>query len=249
MPGLLRRFVTAFAEPAPEPHVLLIDDQRVTVNFRKHGTAKRIVLRLARDSTGVVVTIPKRVSRARGMAFVEKSVPWISRQLKLRKPQTALGHGSTIPLRGFPHQINAIHQRRGLISVDPESCAIHVPGDPKHLPRRLRDWLKALAKAELTEASNRYAKAMNVKLGRISIRDQKSRWGSCSSSGDLSYSWRLILAPPHVLDYVAAHEVAHRLEMNHGPRFWRQVLTHCPQAGEAKRWFKTHGTGLHRISI
>jgi predicted metal-dependent hydrolase len=249
MPGLLRRFVDAFAEPAPEPHVLLIDDQRVTVNFRKHNTAKRIVLRLARDSTGVVVTIPKRVSRARGLAFVEKSVPWISSQLKLRKPATVLGPGSAIPLRGVPHEVNAGGHRRGLISIDPAACAILVPGDPKHLPRRLKDWLKALAKAELAEASHRYAKAMNVKLGRISIRDQKSRWGSCSPAGDLSYSWRLILAPPQVLDYVAAHEVAHRLEMNHGPRFWRHVLTHCPHAGEAKRWFKAHGAGLHRISI
>ncbi len=249
MPGLLSKFVNAFSGPAPEPHILRIDEHRVVVRFRKHASAKRIVLRLAKDASGVVVTIPKRVSIARGLAFAEKSAPWISRQLKLRKPPMVLGHGATIPLRGISHTINAIDQRRGLVSVDPDTHTIHVPGDPRHLPRRLRDWLKAAAKAELTEASNRYARSMNVTLGRISIRDQNSRWGSCSPAGDLSYSWRLILAPPLVLDYVAAHEVAHRLEMNHGPRFWRQVLTHCPHAGEAKRWFKASGSQLHQISI
>ena len=86
---------------------------------------------------------------------------------------------------------------------------------------------------------------MGCRFKRVTVRDQQSRWGSCSSDGALSYSWRLILAPPHVLDYVAAHEVAHLKEMNHGPRFWRLVLTHCPQTRSAKQWLKQNGHTLH----
>jgi predicted metal-dependent hydrolase len=87
---------------------------------------------------------------------------------------------------------------------------------------------------------------MQTTIGRVTVRDQKSRWGSCSASGDLSYSWRLIMAPPFILDYVAAHEVAHRLHMNHGPRFWRLLMTHNPDVRRARAWFKAHGAELHR---
>jgi len=86
---------------------------------------------------------------------------------------------------------------------------------------------------------------METKFSRLTIRDQKSRWGSCSASGALSYSWRLVLAPPSVLDYVAAHEVAHLREMNHGPKFWRLVLTHCAHSRQAKEWLKRNGRELH----
>lgn len=87
---------------------------------------------------------------------------------------------------------------------------------------------------------------MEVKFRRIGVRDQKSRWGSCSPDGHLSYSWRLIMAPPHVLDYVAAHEVAHLRHMNHGIRFWRLVLQHCDRVHEAKRWLRANAEDIHR---
>jgi predicted metal-dependent hydrolase len=230
MAGLLRKFVKAWSETPTKPYSIVIDDQPVIVNFRRNSRAQRLSLRLTRE------------------AFVEKSVPWISKHLKQRAPKTVLGHGSVIPLRGIPHEVHATTARRGLITLDPETRRILVPGDPRHLSRRLQDWLKAQAKADLTEASARYAKSMAVDFKRISVRDQKSRWGSCSASGDLSYNWRLILAPSHILDYVAAHEVAHRQHMNHGPRFWRLVLTHCPHASTAKHWFKSNGAELHRFT-
>ena len=248
MTGLLRKFVKAWSEVPVEPISILVDDRPVIVNFRRNSRAKRIILRLTRDSAGVVVTLPKNMGSARAQAFVEKSVPWISKHLKQRTPQTGLGHGSIIPLRGVSHEVRAITARRGIITIDSAERLILVPGDPVHVSRRLQDWLKAQAKADLTEASMRYAQAMEVKFRRISIRDQKSRWGSCSASGDLSYNWRLILAPAHILDYVAAHEVAHRQHMNHGPKFWRLVLTHCPHASAAKHWFKSNSAELHRFT-
>jgi predicted metal-dependent hydrolase len=120
-----------------------------------------------------------------------------------------------------------------------------VPGGEDHWQRRLTDWLKQEAEKDLRPASQAYAEKMQTRFNKLTVRDQKSRWGSCTADGALSYSWRLILAPPFVLDYVAAHEVAHLKEMNHGPRFWRLVLTHCTRTREAKQWLKTRGHELH----
>jgi hypothetical protein len=133
------------------------------------------------------------------------------------------------------------------VSVDPVRGLIHVPGEREHVKRRLLDFLRAAAREDLARASERYAALMGVRFRRITIRDQRSRWGSCSASGDLSYSWRLILAPDYVLDYVAAHEVAHLRHLDHSPRFWRLVLTHCAGAGKAKNWLRAHGQEVHRI--
>ncbi len=137
--------------------------------------------------------------------------------------------------------------RRGVVKVDSQRSVIEVPGEAAHVKRRLLDFLKAVAREELTRASERHAARMGVRYRRIIIRDQRSRWGSCSAKGDLSYSWRLILAPDYVLDYVAAHEVAHLKHLDHSPRFWRLVLTHCHGAAQAKNWLRTHGQEVHRV--
>jgi predicted metal-dependent hydrolase len=247
MAGLLRSIAKAWGPVAPDPKIILIGERQVQINFRINARAKRMILRLSKDNAGVIVTLPKRVTQTQALGFVEKSIPWIAKQLESRTPAAAVRDGSTIPLRGVPHLVRSTRGRRGLITIDPNAAVIHVPGDATHMARRLKDWLKKLAKTELSEASAKYARAMDVTIGKISIRDQQSRWGSCSPAGDLSYSWRLILAPSHILDYVAAHEVAHRQHMNHGPKFWRLVLTHCPNAPAAKQWFKQHGSSLHQF--
>jgi len=113
----------------------------------------------------------------------------------------------------------------------------------------VRDYLKREAKRDLDAASRLAAMALGVEFRRISVRDQTSRWGSCSSTGVLSYSWRLIFAPPFVLEYLAAHEVAHLVEMNHSRRFWRLVEHICPHVGRAKTWLDAHGGDLHRYGL
>ena len=110
-------------------------------------------------------------------------------------------------------------------------------------------YLKREARRDLEAASRHYAKEIGARIKRVSVRDQSSRWGSCSSSGVLSYSWRLIFAPPHVLDYLAAHEVAHLKEMNHSARFWRLLDRLCPEMQRAKIWLDVHGTDLHRYGL
>jgi len=121
-----------------------------------------------------------------------------------------------------------------------------VTGGAPHIDRRVADFLKREAQRDLDAASRLHASCLGVTIKRITVRDQSSRWGSCSRTGVLSYSWRLILAPPFVLDYLAAHEVAHLAELNHSPRFWRLVRGLSPEFKRAKTWLVTHGSELHR---
>lgn len=247
MAGLLRRLERIIAPKPLEPSEITIAGQSLTIVFRRNAKSKRLVLRLNMHGTEVQVTVPKGVSRARALEFTERSRRWIEARLASHGGNVQLKPGERIPLRGVDHEIRHVVARRGLISVDAEQKLIHVPGELPHVSRRMLDWLKAQARADLAEASERYAAKMNVRYRKIAIRDQRTRWGSCSAGGDLSYSWRLILVPPHVLDYVAAHEVAHLQHLDHSPRFWRLVLTHCPGASKAKAWLKTHGQTVHRI--
>jgi predicted metal-dependent hydrolase len=226
-----------------EPAELAIEGRPISVTFRRNAKARRLILRLARDRSSVVVTLPPRIGRTEALDFARKSTKWIAQRLAAEPAGRPLTISGEILIRGDMRRIEHAGTRRGTV-VMTESSVI-VAGDPAHVQRRLLDWLKAEAKRDLVQASEFYAERMGVKFHRLSVRDQKSRWGSCSSDGTLSYSWRLILAPSFVLDYVAAHEVAHLKHMNHGRNFWRLVLTHCPNAGRAKTWLKQHGSELH----
>lgn len=232
---------------AIEPAQLAIDGRSLAVTFRRNGKARRLILRLSRDRAGVVVTLPPRVGRNEALEFAKKSTRWISERLKAEPVDRPLRAGGEILIRGEMRRILHSGSRRGPVMLADD--AVVISGDEAHLGRRLADWLKAEAKRDLVAASQFYADAMGVKFHRLSVRDQRSRWGSCSSDGTLSYSWRLILAPPFVLDYVAAHEVAHLKHMNHGRGFWRLVLTHCPNASRAKTWLKHHGGELHAYAM
>jgi hypothetical protein len=123
-------------------------------------------------------------------------------------------------------------------------CEIRVRGAPEHVARRVKDHLVRLARAELGRRARLYAQEIGRPITRVGVRDTKSRWGSCSAKGALSFSWRLVLAPEPVVDYVVAHEVAHLAEMNHGPRFWRLVRTLTPDCATQRAWLKRHRSGL-----
>ena len=249
MIGLLRSLQRTAAAKPLEPSRLVIGGEVLDVVFRRHAKARRLVLRLNANGTGVVVTVPNGVSRGKALDFTERSRGWIEDRVRSRGSLIQLAHGSIISVRGIDHEIQHIANRRGVVSLDTARGLIHVPGDPAHVPRRLVDFLKAEAREDLTRASRHYAALMDVSFRRIIIRDQKSRWGSCSAAGELSYSWRLILTPDYVLDYVAAHEVAHLRHLDHSARFWRMVLTHCPNAGRARSWLRDHGQDVHRVII
>jgi predicted metal-dependent hydrolase len=247
MIGLLRSLQRTAAPRPLEPSRIAIGEEVLDVVFRRHAQARRLVLRLNSTGTGVLVTVPNGVSRVKALEFTARSRGWIEERVRSRGGLIHLEPGHILPLRAIRHEIRHVDRRRGVVSVDPVRCIIEVPGEECHVKRRLLDFLKAAAREELTRASNRYAAQMGVNYRRITIRDQRSRWGSCSASGDLSYSWRLILAPDYVLDYVAAHEVAHLRHLDHSARFWRLVLTHCHCAARAKNWLRTYGQEVHRV--
>ena len=240
--GTIRKLREA---PKLEPVTLEIAGREVKLSFRRNAKCKRMVLRLTADGAGAVITLSPRASKAEALRFAETSKPWLIKTMEKRVRPVPFAHAHQILFNGQLHTIVATGGRRGVITYGPEPLTIWVPGDEAHVARRLSDWLKAQANEKLQQTSQDYATAMQTKFRKLTIRDQKSRWGSCSATGDLSYSWRLILAPPEVLDYVAAHEVAHLKEMNHGPSFWRLVVTHCKTAKQARRWLREHGRELH----
>lgn len=246
--GLLTKLFTPPAAGGPKKSSLLIDGDEVPVTLRRNRNARRYILRLDEQSQGVVITVPASGSERQAMEFAASHGVWIRKQLASATDNISFADGNTVPLRDTDYLI--VHQlgKRGTVWLAAaDKPEIHVAGGAEHIARRVKDWLKSEARRDLLEASIRYARLMDTKFTRVSVRDQSTRWGSCSSAGTLSYSWRLIFTPPFVLDYVAAHEVAHLLEMNHGPRFWSQVKAHCPATDRARRWLKTHGRELHKF--
>jgi predicted metal-dependent hydrolase len=228
------------------------EDAVYQVRLQRHRQARRYTLRVQSASRDVVLTMPPRGTVKDAQAFAQKHGGWIASRLN-RLPQPApFRHGTIVPLRGEPHRIEHRPDERGTVWIelgDDGRRALCVAGAAPHVARRVRDYLKREARRELEAASRRMAQQLGVRIKRVSVRDQSSRWGSCSTTGVLSYSWRLILAPPFVLDYLAAHEVAHLVEMNHSRAFWRVVARIYPNAARAKTWLDTHGADLHRYGV
>lgn len=225
---------------------LNVAGERVPVRVRRSARASRYGLRIANATGEVVLTVPAGGDYDQAIDFLSRHEGWLAARLKRHAAPVAFTDGVSIPLRGEPHAIVATGRLRGVVEVDSGTNEIHVPGAPAHLPRRLTEWLKEEARADLVHCVSRHAGAAGLRHGRITVRDTASRWGSCSARGGLSFSWRLILAPPFVLDYVAAHEVAHLQHMNHGPRFWALTRKLYPQTDRAEAWLKKNGRDLHR---
>ena len=242
-----------FFRRTSEPTAITVafDGEIYPVRVRRHSRARRYTLRIHAASREVVLTMPPRGSVRQAREFAQKNGGWIATRLRRLPDAVPFAHGTLLPLRGVNHRIEHRKGERGTVWAEagagmPFLC---VAGEAPHLPRRVRDYLKREAKRDLEAASKSAAKALGVGIRRVSVRDQSSRWGSCSSTGVLSYSWRLILAPSFVLDYLAVHEAAHLIEMNHSRRFWRLVEKICPDMGRAKAWLDAYGADLHRYGL
>ena len=223
------------------------------VEVRRHAGARRLTLRVSKTRRTVVVTVPSGCRIEEADKFLRTNIDWVRERLGRVPEPVPLVDGATMPLRGCLHKICFTGPARGAAVVSREGSAGEIPrlnvaGRLEHASRRLKDWLIAQAHKDLGERVGWHAANLGVRVRHIGLRDQTTRWGSCSANGFLSFSWRLILAPPHVLDYVAAHEVAHLLEMNHGARFWKLVARSVPRLDEAKHWLRHEGTDLHRYA-
>ena len=239
-----------YRRPTEPQTINIVFDQAIyLVRVRRHRQARRYTLRIQAATREVILTMPPRGSLKEARDFAEKHGGWIAARLE-RLPEAApFAHGSELPLRGIRHRIVHRPNQRGTVWSERDGYGgriLCVAGEAPHLARRVGDFLKREAKRDLEAASRTYATQIGARIKRISVRDQNSRWGSCSTTGVLSFSWRLILAPPFVLQYLAAHEVAHLVEMNHSRRFWRLLKRLCPDMQRAKVWLDVHGPDLHR---
>jgi predicted metal-dependent hydrolase len=225
-------------------------ETRYPIAIRRHPRSKRLSLRLSRATGEMVLTMPQRASLSSAHTFAQAYAGWIAARLQ-KQPQTIpLNAGSVFPLRGISTLIvNRPRVPGGVMLTMGEDggSQLHVSGDASHVPRRVKDYLKKQALHDITLAVKHYEAKSGLKSSRITLRDTVSRWGSCSSAKALNFSWRLIMAPPLVLDYLTAHEVTHLKEMNHSPRYWALLNLLCPHVDEAEAWLKKHGVGLHRF--
>lgn len=216
----------------------------VSVTVKRSALARRISLRVD-PARGPVLMLPIKARLAEGERFLLAHRMWLAERLARLPGEIALADGVEVPLLGVPHPIRHTPQARRGVWL--EDGAILVSGLPEHVGRRTADFLKAEAKRLIVPRAHDMAARLGKKPGRITVKDTRSRWGSCSSAGDLAFSWRLVLAPEQVLDYVVGHECAHLVEMNHSPAFWAVVASLVGEAGEPRRWLKAHGPALHRF--
>jgi predicted metal-dependent hydrolase len=224
--------------------MLRVDAREVPVELALHPRARRITLRVDKARGTLRLTLPPGVSQSEGLRFAGRQQAWLRRRLSELPQAVPFAEGAEVPVLGEAHTIRHVPgARRGVWRAH---GAIYVSGAGEHLPRRVRDYLKAEARREIAQRAAPLARQVGRPHGRITIRDTASRWGSCSAKGDLSFSWRLILAPERVLQYVVAHEVAHLRQMNHSPRFWALVDQLVDDAETPKAWLRHHGASLMR---
>ncbi|QCP86745.1 M48 family peptidase [Cereibacter sphaeroides] len=213
----------------------------VEITLRRSAQARRFSLRVSRLDGRVTLTLPLRAREAEALAFVRDQEGWIRRALSDVPEAAAVGLGSLLPLEGRPLTVRPGSGRSVRVTDD----SLLVPGDPASVPLRLATFLKAMARERLAAACDRHARNLGRPYARLTLRDTRSRWGSCTQDGCLMFSWRLILAPPPILDYVAAHEVAHLAQMNHSPAFWAEVARLDPDYALHRAWLRRQGQALH----
>lgn len=229
--------------PEPEQLTIAHGADTLAVTFVRNARARRASLRVDPANRRIVLTAPLRMARGTAVGFAEAQAGWIATRLSRLPERRPFRDGAMIPVFGVPHVIRHRADRRG--TVWREDGEIHVAGGVDHLPRRLRDWLVAELKARLVPLVHAKAARVERPVKRITVRDSRSRWGSCGPDAAMSFSWRLVFAPPEVLEYLVAHEVAHLVHLNHSPRFWALARTLCDGPIEGPQaWLKKNGEVL-----
>jgi predicted metal-dependent hydrolase len=220
------------------------DGDEIRVRLEVNSKARRLILRLDERRREAVAIAPSRRQIKDAAAFAAERIDWISTRLQHLPEVVRFEQDSLISYRGAPCRLTIEGTGRVARMIPGQPNTLCAPGDPDTLPLRVTRYLKKQARADITRSVNRHAATLGVSYKGISVKDTRSRWGSCTADGQLSFSWRLVMAPPAVLDYVAAHECAHLLEMNHSARFWAHVATCCTDWKRQRAWLREHGAGL-----
>jgi predicted metal-dependent hydrolase len=215
-----------------------------SLRIRRSQRAQRFALRIIPTSGEVELVVPIRASVKQGIAFAREKAGWLQAHLGKLDAPVPFENGAIIPVLGIPRQIRRIDNLLDDIWLTDDE--LHVAGPPETVSLIVRGWLKKQAKKELTERATEKSALLKRPFRRVTVRDTASRWGSCSPKGDLSFSWRIIMAPDYALDYLVSHEVAHLQEMNHSSRFWAVVDEIAAQPDLGRTWLRDNGTSLHR---
>lgn len=227
------------------PEFLEIGTNRIPLVIRRNRRAKRIYLRYNPAEHAFSLTLPQRTRVADGVDFIHTKSDWISETLQQMPQKKNLKPGVVIPVLGEKTRIRHVPDMRGVFAL--KDGELRVSGSREHLQRRIEDALKKIARNEIAELAHYKAAQIGRKVNRITLRDTRSRWGSCSSERNVMFSWRLVFAPYEVLDYVVSHEIAHLRHMDHSSRFWDTVEDLCPDYDEWKDWLRIHGKELYRF--
>ena len=213
----------------------------LSIAIRRSAQARRFSLRISQTTGQVSLTLPTRAREAEALAFARAQEGWIRAALARLPQVVAVGLGAQIPFEGRLLTLTSAPGR----SVRQDGDLLLVPGAPDRVAARVAAYLKVRARDRLVAASDHYATQIGRRVAQVSLRDTRSRWGSCTARGDIMLSWRLVMAPEAVADYVAAHEVAHLAHMNHSSAFWAVCARLCPDWRAQRDWLRIHGPALH----
>ena len=232
------------AEKVEDLELSLPDLGFVPVRVRHSGRARKLRLKIAPYMDGIEVVLPQGATKRVAMSLLRQNSDWVKHHLTALPDRVPLISGNWVPVMGRELLIrSAPEAKRG---VWEQGGYLYVSGDAEHTERRVADYLKKRARKEAALRAHAYAERIGKSVGRVRVRDTRSRWGSCTDTGNLMFSWRLLMAPANVFDYVIAHEVAHLREMNHSAQFWSLVEELFGNSEREQRWLKQFGGGLHR---
>ena len=237
--------------PPPERREIDVNGRALPLTIRRDLRATRLTLRIEPGGRALRMTVPNGIAEREIRDFLSRHQGWLMTKLAKFRSTNELEDGGYVMIRGVAHRIEATGRLRGLTEavVVEDEAVLRVGGMEESIPRRISDFLKKEARLELDRLVAVHAGRIGKRVKSLTLRDTRSRWGSCSADGALSFSWRIAMAPPHVIDYLAAHEVAHLREMNHSPAFWSLCEQLCPTTQEAKRWLKRNGSLLHAVDF
>lgn len=230
----------------------VVAGRNLPLSIWENPRARRLTLRIETGGKGIRVTIPPRLPERELDLFIARHHGWIEMQIAKVPVVVPFTAGGTVNIRGISHLIVHEPTKRGTTRQahdDNQQPVLIVHGDAQHLGRRIADYLKKLAKIDINGLVLVHTKRVGRPAQSVRFKDTTSRWGSCTSKGDLSFSWRIMMAPAEVINYLVAHEVAHLIEMNHGPDFWALCTKLCPDTPSSRAWLKRNGSALHAISF
>lgn len=225
--------------------IILSGRSDIVIQVKRSARSKRLSLRVSSLDGRITLTAPPKVPERQLQAFIAEREVWLRQNLDKLPAQSAIALGKSLPILGVAHQI----ARRASHRVTHGDGFVHVPFDKPKPAARLQGYLKALARDHLVGESDKFAARLGIEYARLSLRDTRSRWGSCTQDKALMYSWRLVMAPFEVLSYVAAHEVAHLKFMDHSAQFWNQVGDLYGDYDAPRAWLKAQGASLHRFQF